>query len=375
MTLRPPAHPSGVRSHNLALVMSALADSGMAEGGVAGGGSSRTAIAARTGLTKASVTSLVDELMACGLVAEDEPTRGTRGRPATTLRVHPAAPAAIGVDLGVNAVTAVRTDLSGLLLAEQRVAAHGRDRTVDTIVEAIAVAWRAAAPGGSLVAGTAIAVPGVVDRDGTVLRAPNLPALSGVNLPALVAERLGLDPADVLADNEANLAALATLASGTAGRNFVHVSGEVGVGAGVVIDGQLFRGAGGLAGEIGHVPVDADGRPCGCGGRGCLEQYAGQEHLATAAERAVAGHSLGIALSALVNVLDVHTVVLGGVYAEVFDELAPAVREELARRVVASEQRELVVQCSAIRLDAGAIGAAAMVVRDALATGRLWRTN
>jgi predicted NBD/HSP70 family sugar kinase len=213
----------------------------------------------------------------------------------------------------------------------------------------------------------------VIDRDGTVLRAPNLPSLSGVNLPALVAARLGLPVDEVLADNEANLAALATLAAGTAGRSFVHVSGEVGVGAGVVIDGQLFRGAGGLAGEIGHVPVDADGRPCGCGGRGCLEQYAGQEHLGTPAERRLAGRSLGVALSALINVLDVHTVVLGGVYAEVFDDIAAAVRGELDRRVVASERRSLVVQCGPTTSDAGAVGAASMVVREALATGRLWR--
>jgi predicted NBD/HSP70 family sugar kinase len=368
IALRPPAHPSGVRSHNLALVMSALGGAG-----AEATGSSRTAIAARTGLTKASVTSLVDELMACGLLTEDEPTRGARGRPSTTLRVHPGAPVAIGVDLGVNAVTAVRTDLSGLVLQEHRVPTTRRVRSVAEVLQAIAEVWHAVVPEGTTVAGTAIAVPGVIDRDGTVLRAPNLPALSGVNLPALVAAALGVPSDDVLADNEANLAALATLALGTAGRDFVHVSGEVGVGAGVVIDGQLFRGAGGLAGEIGHVPVDADGRPCGCGGRGCLEQYAGQEHLGTPADRAVAGRALGVALSALVNVLDVHTVVLGGAYAEVFDDLAPAVCEELARRVVASEQRDLVVLCSTTRVDAGAIGAAAMVVRDALANGRLWR--
>jgi predicted NBD/HSP70 family sugar kinase len=359
-----------VRSHNLALVMSALGGTGAPAAGF-----SRTAIAARTGLTKASLTSLVDELMTCGLLTEDEPTRGARGRPSTTLRVHPDAPAAIGIDLGVNAITAVRTDLAGLVLAEHRVEAQGRARTASDLVAAIGAAWHAVVPVGSHVTGTAIAVPGVIDRDGTVLRAPNLPSLSGVNLPALVAARLGPASGEVLADNEANLAALATLATGSAGRDFVHVSGEVGVGAGVVIDGQLFRGAGGLAGEIGHVPVDADGRPCGCGGRGCLEQYAGQEHLGTPVERRAAGRALGVALSALVNVLDVHTVVLGGVYAEVFDDLAPAVREELARRVVASEQRDLVVQCSTIRIDAGAIGAAAMVVRDALATGRLWRTT
>jgi predicted NBD/HSP70 family sugar kinase len=368
ITLRPPAHPSEVRSHNLALVMSALG-----AGAEMLAGSSRTAIAARTGLTKASVTSLVDELMACGLLCENEPTRGPRGRPSTTLRVAAAAPAAVGIDLGVNAVTAVRTDLAGQVLTEHRVAAHGRSRSAADVVDAIVAVWREVVPPGSAVAGTAIAVPGVIDRDGTVLRAPNLPAMSGVNLPALVAVRLGVPPDEVLADNEANLAALATLAHGAAGRTFVYVSGEVGVGAGVVIDGQLFRGGGGLAGEIGHVPVDPGGRPCGCGGRGCLEQYAGQEHLVTAADRAVAGTALGVALSALVNVLDVHTIVLGGVYADVFDDIAPAVRDELARRVVASERRDLVVQCGTTISDAGAIGAAAMVVRDALSTGRLWR--
>ena len=97
-----------------------------------------------------------------------------------------------------------------------------------------------------------------------------------------LAAQLGL--AELQVDNEANFGALGWLRSAPeAGQDFVYVSGEIGVGAGLVVDGRLFRGVGGFAGELGHVVVDRDGPPCGCGGRGCLEQYAGQDVLLRAA--------------------------------------------------------------------------------------------
>lgn len=380
------AHPSEVRRHNLGLVLTSLAVPG----------TSRAAIAARTGLTKASVTSLVDELMALGLVdeADTEPARGAGpGRPSAALRVHRAAPHAVGLDLGVHTITAVRTDLAGVVLEERRIPLSGHG--LDAVVTSLAAAWRSIATEGPL-AGTGVAVPGVVARDGRLLRAPNLPALAGADLAAELAAVLPPQGPGrgVLVDNEANLSALAELDAGEAGHDFVVVTAEVGVGAGVVIDGELFRGAGGLAGELGHVPVHADGHPCGCGGRGCVEQYAGEaallresgaadvDALVAAVERgderalrAVhdAGRHLGVALAALVNVLDVGTLVLGGTYALVLDALAPAVQLELATRVVAGRARPLQVRPAVVGTDAAARGAASMAVRAAIASGVLWR--
>ena len=144
-------------------------------------------------------------------------------------------------------------------------------------------------------AGLAVAVPGLVARgSATVVHAPNLgwreadlgPGLAAALAPAPAARGGSGSPEaaalPLMVENEANLGALAELrlggaADGSPPPDFVHVSAEIGIGAAIVVDGQLLRGARGFAGELGHVPVYPDGRPCGCGGRGCLEQYAGEE--------------------------------------------------------------------------------------------------
>ena len=134
---------------------------------------------------------------------------------------------------------------------------------------------------------------------------------------------------------------------GAADVDFLFVSGGIGVGAGIVLGGELFRGAGGRAGELGHVVVDPDGRRCSCGGRGCLEQEVGQEALLRVAGSATvdellarpdaaigpAARALGVALTGAVYLLDVRTVVLGGLFARLGDELRRAVDAELAARV------------------------------------------
>jgi predicted NBD/HSP70 family sugar kinase len=186
----------------------------------------------------------------------------------------------------------------------------------------------------------------------------------------------------VEAGNEANLAALAETAQAGELRDFVHVSGEVGVGGGVVRDGRLYAGVRGFAGELGHVVVDPDGPPCSCGGSGCLEQFAGLDVLLRGAGVATvdelveqagtgsaaltrAGQALGIALAAAVNLLDVHDIVLGGVYARLAPWLVPPLQAELAHRVVSPTPPS--VQVSALGPYAAVQGAAGSVVARTLA--------
>jgi predicted NBD/HSP70 family sugar kinase len=200
----------------------------------------------------------------------------------------------------------------------------------------------------------------------------------------------------VEAANEANLAAMAEFwYGGRTARDFVHVSGEIGVGGGVVVDGALFRGVRGFAGELGHVPVDPDGPLCGCGARGCLEQFAGQEALLRAAgvnggvttrvgdpdgpvhelvRRAQtadmrtlatlkqAGESLGVALSAFVNVLDVPTIVLGGIYAQLAPWLEEPLSRQLRQRAVASRWDPVELVVSTLAGQAAVRGAAGVSV-------------
>lgn len=351
-----------VRRHNLALVLHEVA---------AGEPVSRAGVAARTGLTRGTVSSLVEELIAAGLVTELAVDRGGTGRPASPLQLNRSGPAGLGVEIGVDHVGACVVDLTGAVRAERTVASAHRGRPPNAgLGRAAELAREVVAEAGLAVVGARVAVPGVVGRSGRLQRVPNLPGWEGIAVGDELARRL--DPADTGADvradrpaatraedrtdaridaragNEADLAALAELwFGGPAAADFVHVSGGVGVGAGIVLDGELFRGAGGRAGELGHVVVDPDGPPCSCGGRGCLEQAAGQAallHAAGAADVAElvarpaaavrrAGPALGIALAGAVHLLDVPTVVLGGLYARLGAGLRDAVADELDARV------------------------------------------
>src|SRR6266511_4097236 len=202
-------------------------------------------------------------------------------------------------------------------------------------------------------------------------------------------------------DNEANLAALGELhASPPGSGNFLYVSGEIGIGAGIVLDGALYRGARGWSGELGHVAVRPDGPRCRCGAQGCLEQYAGQETILRAArlvdgtvqslaERAATGDSaalaalasaadaLGVAVAGVVNLLDVDTVLLGGVYAPLAPWLVPGITAEIDRRVLTAAWSPVTVCAATLAGDAAVVGAAVVVrpVRDNperwLATSRL----
>jgi len=371
-----PAGQQTVRRHNLGLISTALAE----------GPNSRAVLAQRTGLTKATVSSLVDDLIARRIAVEGEPAATGVGRPARPVQLDPDGPVALGVEINVDYLAACVLDLTGTLRCYRHrpMADRGAD-PAGILAQAVALAEAVAGEVGQPLLGAGLALPGVVDPGGTVLRAPNLPSLTGTAPGRQLAAALGL-PA-LLVDNEANLGALACLRARPAiGPDFVYVSGEIGVGAGLVVAGELFRGVHGSAGELGHVVVTRDGPACGCGGRGCVEQYAGQEVLlrtagqpdldglvdavaagdpaATAAVEQ-AGSALGVGLASLLNVLDLPTVVLGGNYARLFDALVPTLAEELDRRALAPLGAGWLSR-SPLGIDAAVRGAAGAVLDRAL---------
>ena len=374
-----PGEPAGartVRRHNLSLITSALAAAP----------SSRAELAQRTGLTKATVSSLVDDLIARAVVVEGPPATVGVGRPARPVRLNPDGPVALGVEINVDYVAACVLDLTGRPRRYRHRAGENRARdAAEVIAQAAAVAAAVLAEGDQPLLGAALALPGVVGADGTLLRAPNLPRLTGVRPGDRLAEALAVPV--LMADNEANLGALASLrAEPDTGPDFVYVSGEIGVGAGLVVGGELFRGVGGFAGELGHVVVAQDGLPCGCGGQGCVEQYAGLETLLRAAgqpdldrlEAAVAagdgaaliaveqaGSALGVGLASLLNVMDLPTVVLGGMYARLFQAITPSLAGQLNRRVL-SPRGPGRVRRSSLGIDAAVRGAGQAVLDWAL---------
>lgn len=379
--MRPALQHAGMRASNLALVLGELADAGPL---------SRAQLAARTGLTKSSVSGLVADLVDAGLVAEAAggTPAGDRGRPAAVLSVDRQGAAGLGLEVNVDYLAAVVTDLGGGPRYRHVVTRDNRGPSAASVLAelaAVAGAARRAAEEQHLdLAGVCVAVPGTVDGAGRVLSAPNL-HWHDVALAERLAEALDPTPLGVTVDNEANLAALGELwFGGQAPPDFVHVSGEIGIGGGVVVGGRLFRGAHARAGELGHVVLDPDGPTCSCGGRGCLERLAGQDAIVAQAgvtdraellarcadgdEKPIgavrdAGRHLGVALASVTNLLDPDAVVLGGLFAELAPWLRPCVEETLGRHLPAPPA----VLSSRLGAEAAVRGAAGSVVRRVVA--------
>jgi predicted NBD/HSP70 family sugar kinase len=392
-----PARQDALRQHNLALVLQHIA---------AGDPVSRARIAAATSLTKTTVSSLVDDLVSARLVTELGPeARGKIGRPGSALALNRDGFAGIGLEINVDYIAVCVANLVGEVRYLRTRARDNRGQSPAKVlgraVRMVRTAMKAADAARLTVAGLAVAVPGPVETDRGLLRlAPNLGWLD-VPVADILADRFAGHELAVVVDNEANLAALGELWFG--GHldldDFVHVSGEIGVGGGIVIGGELFRGVRGFAGEIGHVVVQPDGPRCRCGARGCLEQVAGQEAILRSAGltgavgtsigqpggsvaelvarardgepgtlRAIegAGRALGMGLSATVNIVDPSTVVLGGLYAALEPWLSKPLQEELRERAIALRWSPVQVLASRLGPDAAVRGAAGAVVKRVL---------
>ncbi|MFI7594670.1 ROK family protein [Micromonospora sp. NPDC049359] len=397
------ARQGSLRELNLALVLGRIA--------AADRPPSRADLATATGLTRATVSAVVEDLLAGQLVSEAEPApRAGAGRPARGLVLADTGPAGLGLEVNVDYLTVCVVDLAGQV--RHRTVHRADLRPVapeDALARLVDLARQAradAARQGLTLAGAALAVPGLIDDSGQVRLAPNL-GWRDVPVPELLSAHPPLtdrvpDVPALVVDNEANLAALGELHSRPPGpASFLHISGEVGIGAGIVLDGALFRGVRGWSGEIGHLPVHPQGRPCRCGGRGCLEQYAGQEaivaaaglvraelpadtatarlaELAQAGEPAAlralndAGTALGVAVAGVVNLLDLDTVVLGGGYAPLAPWLCPPVLAEIKARVLTAAWSPVTVRPSTLGPEAAAVGAAGSVVRRIVARPAGW---
>jgi glucokinase len=302
---------------------------------------------------------------------------------------------AIGIDVGGTKIAAAVVDESGVVVRHLRVATPpALEGALDAMVAAVAELDAPGIPVG-------LGVAGFVGLDGsTVVLAPNL-GWRDEPLGLRLADRLGVA---VRVENDANVAAWAEARFGAAvGRTaVVCVTVGTGVGGGVVIDGRLQRGGFGSAGEVGHLPVVPDGLPCGCGQRGCLEQYASGTALVRAARRlldssdaagtaalraACAGRPedlhgpaitdlarsgdpaarallgelgdwLSVGLAALTAVLDPECFVIGGGVADAGEELLGPVRDGLRRRLPGPARAGAEVVAARLGNDAGMIGAA-----------------
>ena len=257
-----------MRRHNLSLVLRLLASQGPR---------SRAGLAAVSGLTRATVSSLVADLIERGLVKEVGQESDQRvGRPATMLQLDGSQVVTLGMEIDVGFVAVLANDLAGNCVYQRRRPLGGASLAFDdlfpTLVRELRRAIARVQADGRRVVGLTVAVPGIADVErGVVTRAPNLGwrmAPLGARLQTALGQQLS-----ITVDNEANLGALAEYRVGPrAGTNhLVYLMSIHGVGAGIIIDGEVFRGASGAAGEVGHTTVQSKGLPCACGSVGCWE--------------------------------------------------------------------------------------------------------
>ncbi|MDQ7904604.1 ROK family transcriptional regulator [Phytohabitans sp. ZYX-F-186] len=383
-----PADFADVRATNLAVVLRHVRTHAPC---------SRADIAAATGLNKATVSSLVADLIERRLLRETGLAEHRIGRPATMLVLDGQPYAAIGMEVAADHLTAVAVDLAGEQLLTWRRAFTGTETGAGKAVSTIAaLASRAASrvsAQGRQVLGVTVGVPGLVDADGAVRLAAGL-GWRDVELRADLVRALRDPKYDVAVDNDANLSALAEhrygAYAGTA--NLVYLTGEIGIGAGVVVDGRLLRGGRGFSGEIGHLQLDPAGPQCPCGRTGCLEALAGVRAIiqrvlpdaevdgpvtdfapeidevvrrarradpATLAALTAVGRHLGHGVSIVANLVNPDVVVLGGNFVPLAPWLLPAAEAELATRAVAPDAGGCRLVASALGPGAAATGGAA----------------
>ena len=378
-----------LRRHNLSVLVDHLHLAGSA---------SRSQLASLTGLNRSTIADLVAELTELGLVAERRTAVATGpGRPSRVVTAQPSGAVVVAVELAVDSIAVATVGFGGHLFNRVRVdRPRGRFSPAETLddVASLAEPLLAALPEQHRLTGVGVAVVGITRAsDGFVHFAPNL-GWRDVPLGDLLSSRLGFG-VPVLVANEADLGALSEHRRGAdAGvANLLFVSGEVGIGLGVILGGEACLGAAGYAGEAGHMLVNPDGVRCRCGAVGCWETEAGEEALLRAAGPVVDGASsrarvdsvlvgaangvtalrdacgqigrwLGIGIGDLVNLFNPELVVLGGLFSRLYPVAEDAVTDGIRARALDAPGSMVKVVPTLLGIDAPLLGAAELAFTD-----------
>ncbi len=365
---------------------------------------SRADLARETGLSRATVSDIVSGFVDAGLLEDTEdaaPRSSSGGRPPTVLRFVDDGRHILGIELGASHLAVVRTNLRGRIL--QRVTqefdvAGDPEGTLRAMTD-LALACL---PSDTTVIGVGLALPTPLRQGEGARLSPRLfPRWEGIDVALLLQASLGIR---VHADNDANLGALAEHWWG-AGRgvgDLAYIKVATGVGAGILIGGEIHRGAGGIAGEIGHTSIDPSGARCRCGLTGCLEAMVGTSYLLARAEASLAGaherpmwatphptteqliraakagddvatalvrdagRQLGVAVANLLNLVNPARVILGGRLTDAGEPLVTALEGSVRERALWSSVDGYDVRIGALGDDAVALGAATLLLREAL---------
>jgi len=361
-----------LRDHNRGLILNLLR---------AAGPSSRADIARRTGLAPSALTRLVRELVQEGLVVEVGKSRSNGGRRPMLIAFNPNFATAIGIKVEADRLLGARVDLDGRIEARTETSLPTPPSPSGVLAKIVQIV-RALQHGKTL--GVGICISGSVDPlRGVDLYSPIL-GWRNVALQPPLEEALEIS---VRVENDVNALALAErwYGAGRGFRNFVCLTVGEGIGAGVVINGELYRGTFGGAGEVGHITIDPNGPRCRCGERGCLEVFASDRFLSAEAENlgfpdiqsleeaararvdgarvvfARMGRYLGIGAKNLVNLLNPEAIVLGGERMEAADLFLPAFEDEVRNHSFPEAAKELKIVPAALGEDGFLIGAATLV--------------
>ncbi len=295
----------------------------------------------------------------------------------------------IGIDIGGTNLRCALVRDDAKILSRSRVAtAADWDGFLRQLISGITALCTEAEVAGYRVGAVGVGMPGLIDPTGEIFSSVNLPHCEGKNLAAEIGRASGLP---VIVANDANAAAYGEFRFG-AGRSFpsfLLITIGTGIGGGILLDGKLWAGDDGFAGEFGHITVEPEGRPCPCGNRGCVEQYASSTAIVAAAREANcwpadqistewlanaatggdrraaalfggAGRALGIAAAAVVNLLNPGAIIIGGGVAESLGLIVPSMLEEMQRRAFRPAMKRITVLKAEMGDDAGILGAAAL---------------
>ncbi len=360
------------------------------------GAASRSELARLTGLSRSTVAAVVSDLQSRGLMLESVEDRQAagRGRPAGRLRLNPAMSAAVGVDFDHRHVRVAVADSNSTILAERTEPADVdtfADAALDLAAEMIEECLAEADIERSRVIAAGMGLPGPIDsRSVRVGQSVILASWAGREAGEELQRRIGIP---VRFDNDANLGGLAevSVGSGQGFNNVIYLKASSGIGAGLILDGRIYRGATGIAGEIGHVHVRSDGPVCRCGSRGCLETVANTSailallrstyrqdlalgdvfDLVQSGDLGVcrvigdAGLAIGRTLADLCNVLNPEAIIVGGELSAAGDVLLDGIRDAIQRYSQADAARAVQVVRGVLGDRAELLGALALVNSDA----------
>lgn len=365
---------------------------------------SRAEVARRTGLSRSTVSNIIDELFGTGLLRDAGAGQSIGGKPPKMMAFHDDIYGIVGVDLGATHLGVALTNLRGRMVQHRQVDHDVRNDpkgTITKLLELIREVVQARPRGMSRVIGIGVAVPAPIDPSHPNTFSPRvLPKWRDVRLAEVLEAEFQVP---VLADNDANLGALAEhwWGAGRDGHDLAYLKVATGIGCGLVLGGSIYRGARFLAGEIGHVSVDPNGPICSCGQRGCLVTFVGTPAvLAQAASKgsvyldfpalvagaddgdeaaaeviAEAANHLSIAIWNLVNVVNPATVVIGGTLSLAKDRLSIPISSALLSRHNWTSDAQTRIVVSELGDPGIAVGAATAVLQRALAQPEMFEAK